>query len=403
MRILFLPKLLPRADVIGGPILIYHRIKNLSRMGHGVGLIAPAYDEADWSDNSLQPFCHKVIKIRSTTRRSEEEVTELSLKLQRPATFLEGDGAYDENIERALLEELRRGKYDFVIAEYSMMGQYIEANRSAIPAPTRAVISVHECYTRAHELRRQKGEEISERFLNDLREYEFRMYLASDLLLTLTAEDAQILGRYEPRLKDRIRVVPHGVDTEFYHPPEKKTWERESANILYLGNFRHHPNVDAVKNFLKHCWAKVKARVPGVRFYAIGYAPPEELLEVARCDPAVVVRPGGTDEQVREIYWQSDVFVAPIELGTGFRGKLLEAMACGLPVVATSLATYGINPRHGVEMFVTDNYEQFARYLIMLLTDRKLRRRMSEAAIRLGRSFDHREAARKLEAALLGG
>jgi len=62
----------------------------------------------------------------------------------------------------------------------------------------------------------------------------------------------------------------------------------------------------------------------------------------------VVVQEGGDNESVR---WNSDVFVAPIELCTGFRGKLLEAMACGLPVVATRLATFGI--RHGVDILLT--------------------------------------------------
>lgn len=62
---------------------------------------------------------------------------------------------------------------------------------------------------------------------------------------------------------------------------------------------------------------------------------------------------------MRRCYWNSDVFVAPIEWGTGFRGKLLEAMACGLPVVATQLATLGINPTNGEDMFVADDYDVF--------------------------------------------
>ena len=61
MKILFLPKLLPRADVIGGPILIYHRIKNLHRMGHRITVLAPAYDEKDRMDRSLNRFCEEVI------------------------------------------------------------------------------------------------------------------------------------------------------------------------------------------------------------------------------------------------------------------------------------------------------------------------------------------------------
>jgi len=60
-----------------------------------------------------------------------------------------------------------------------------------------------------------------------------------------------------------------------------------------------------------------------------------------------------------DIYWKSDIFVAPIELGGGFRGKLFEALACGLSIVSTILAAFGIAPVNGEEIFVTDDYDRF--------------------------------------------
>ena len=401
MQILFLPKLLPRADVIGGPILIHHRIKNLSLMGHKISLIAPAYTEADRKDESLAPFCEKIIKIASVRERHRDEVEALYRRLNRPKNFLTGDGGYDERIEDALKSTLKDKHFDAVIAEYSMMGQYIEANRSLIPTDTMAVISVHECYTKAFRLRAAKGEDISEDTINELFNYEFKMYDSADRILTLTREDGAILINYAPGLKNRIRVVPHGVDTAFYMPPKDKSWGRNTKNILYLGNFQHYPNVDAVKNFIDHCWDRIQQEVPDAKFYAIGFNPPQELLDLR--SENVTVREGGDDENVRRFYWNSDVFAAPIELGTGFRGKLLEAMACGLPVVATRLATSGMNPVHGGDMFVADNYDAFSKYVIMLLKDPRLRKKIGMNALTLARKFDHKHAAEKLEQVLKEG
>ena len=279
-----------------------------------------------------------------------------------------------------------------------MMGQYIEANAKAIPAETLKVISVHECYTKALELRRLKGEKISEETIEEMRNYEFKMYSVADLILTLTPEDAEILANYEPSLRERIRVVPHGVDTSFYKPPKVKTWERNTKNILFVGNFQHYPNVDAVKNFINHCWIEISQAVPDAKFYAIGFNPPEELLRL--CNKRVFVQHGGSNENVREFYWNSDVFVAPIELGTGFRGKILEAMACALPVVATTLATFGIRAKHGKNIFIADNYETFSEYVIKLLKDANLRKKLGENALRLAKQFDHKCAAEKLERVL---
>ena len=401
MNLLFLPKLLPRADIIGGPILIYHRIKNLSSMGHRITLIAPAYTEADRKDKSLEHFCEEVIRIDSVRERTREEVEALYKKLKRPRTFLTGDGGYDKSIEEALSRTLKERHFDSIIAEYSMMGQYIEANRSLIPADTEAIISVHECYTKAFELRAKKGEDISEDTIKELFNYEFKMYDTADKMLTLTGEDADILINYAPNLKNKIRVVPHGVDTAFYTPPKKKSWERSTKNILYLGNFQHYPNVDAVKNFIRYCWDRILQEVPDAKFYAIGFNPPQELLDL-RSDN-VIVQEGGDNESVRRFYWNSDVFVAPIELGTGFRGKLLEAKACGLPVVATSLATFGMNPVNGKDMFVADDYNVFSEYVIMLLKDVELRKKIGMNALARAKKFDHKHAAEELEQVLKEG
>lgn len=401
MNLLFLPKLLPRADIIGGPILIYHRIKNLSSMGHKITLIAPAYTDEDRADKSIEPFCERIIRIDSVKERPPGEVEALYKRLNRPRAFLTGDGGYDEEIEEALKLTLKERHFDAIIAEYSMMGQYIEANRSLIPADTTTIISVHECYTKAFELRAEKGEDINEETIKELFNYEFKMYDTADKILTLTGEDAGILINYSPGLKNKIAVVPHGVDTGFYTPPGEKSWDRNTKNILYVGNFQHYPNVDAVKNFIEHCWAKILEEVPDARFYAIGFNPPRELLDL-RCDN-VIVREGGDNEDVRRFYRSSDVFVAPIELGTGFRGKLLEAMACGLPVVATRLATFGINPKHGEDMFVADDYGVFSEYVIMLLKDVELRKQTAINALALAREFDHRHAAEKLERVLKEG
>jgi glycosyltransferase involved in cell wall biosynthesis len=405
MNLLFLPKLFPRKDIIGGPILVYHRIKNLSLMGHKITVIAPAYDDQDREDRSLEPFCERMVRVDSVRQRPHDEVEALykRLDMRRPRFFLNGDGGFCQGIEDALKLVLKEKHIDAIIAEYSMAGQYIEANHDSIPEDTISIISVHECYTKAFKLRAEKREKISEDTIKELSAYEFRMYEKVDRLLTLTKEDAEILVEYSPKLKTKIRVVPHGVDTEFYFPPDEDVWSRNSKNILYIGNYRHYPNVDAVKNFIEHCWDKILEQVPDARFYAIGFNPPPELLELRTKCKNVIVQEGGESENVRRIYWQSDVFVAPIALGTGFRGKLLEAMACGLPVVATSLATFGINSTNEENMLVADDLSLFSDYVIMLLKDVKLRKKVAYGALALARKFDHRYAAEKLDRVLKEG
>ena len=393
MNLLFIPKVFPRESVIGGPILIHHRIKNLSKMGYRITILAPASSDEDHEDKSLDAYCEDIILIDSPRGRTSRQVKELETELKRPPFFLFGDGGYNPKLNETFRSLLTGNLYDAIIAEYSMMGQYLEGAKDIIPRNTMTIISVHECYTQAFRQRVSKGEDISEETIEKLFDYEFRMYRSVDRVLSLTREDMEVLIRLAPDLKGKTGVVPHGVDTNFYTPSRERAWD--SKNILFLGNFQHHPNVNAVQNFMKHCWERISKEVPDASFYAIGFAPPPELLALR--SNRIIVREGGAHSNVRDVYWKSDVFVAPIELGGGFRGKMLEALACGLPIVSTSLAAFGIDPVNGEEMFVTDDYHEFTEYVIRLLKDTRLRKNMSVSARTLSERFDHKNAARKLD------
>jgi glycosyltransferase involved in cell wall biosynthesis len=396
LELLVVPKVYPRASVIGGPILIHHRIKNLSTMGHKITVLAPGASNEDYSDKSLEPFCEDIILLDPPKGRNEKEIRELETRLGRPPFFLSGDGGYDPGLDETFRSLLKSRPFGAIIAEYSMMGQYLEGVKEIISPDTMTVISVHECYTQAFRQRAEKGESIPEETIHALFEYEFKMYRSVDRVLSLTAEDRDILIRLAPDLEEKTAVVPHGVDTDFYMPPRDRSWD--TKRILFLGNFRHYPNVDAVKNFMAHCWERIQREVPEALFYAIGFDPPDELLALR--NDRVVVKEGGAHSDVRETYWNSDIFVAPIELGGGFRGKMLEALACGLPIVATRLSAFGINPIHGEEMFVTDDYDVFTDCVINLLKNVDLRKGMSARARALGERFDHKNAAMKLNAVL---
>ena len=392
MNLLFIPKVFPRASVIGGPILIHHRIKNLSKMGYRITILAPASSDEDHNDKSLDAYCEDIILIDSPRGRTSRQVKELEAELKRPPFFLSGDGGYHPQLDETFRSLLAKYPYGAIIAEYSMMGQYLEGARDIIPRGTMTIISVHECYTQAFRQRVSKGEDIGEGTIEKLFDYEFRMYRSVDRVLSLTREDMEVLLRLAPDLKGKTGVVPHGVDANFYTPPIERSGD--SKNILFLGNFQHHPNVNAVQNFMKHCWGRISKEVPDAKFYAIGFAPPPELLGLR--SNRIIVREGGAHSDVRKVYWRSDVFVAPIELGGGFRGKMLEALACGLPIVSTSLAAFGIDPVNGEEMFVTDDYSEFTEHIIRLLKDTHLRKNVSHLARALGERFDHKAAARKL-------
>jgi glycosyltransferase involved in cell wall biosynthesis len=111
------------------------------------------------------------------------------------------------------------------------------------------------------------------------------------------------------------------------------------ADIMFLGNFPHAPNVDSVLYFVKSIWPALERELPPApRLLVVGNKPPPEVLSLAS-DRIVVT---GFVEELEPYFQTSRVFVAPLRYGAGIKGKLVTALAHGVPSVATAIAAEGI-------------------------------------------------------------
>jgi glycosyltransferase involved in cell wall biosynthesis len=254
------------------------------------------------------------------------------------------------------------------------MGQYVHRNAGINPR-TKRVISCHECYTTA----RKKVRDFYGRFskpgfqamldLRRLESYEFEMYREADTVLTLTPQEKEGLLKYDPNLD--IDIVPHGVDTEHFTP---RSEEMQETAVGFLGNYPHDPNRDATMYFLTDMWPQIKKSVPGIKFHVIGRGPTEDILSLAKEDPDIIVT--GQVDDVREYLQRLKVFVSPIRLGKGFRGKLLEAMSMGIPVLSTRLGAEGLAARERENIMLAETPDEFVQKTLELLRDEQLRHKI---------------------------
>ena len=163
-----------------------------------------------------------------------------------------------------------------------------------------------------------------------------------------------------------LSVVPHGVDTEFF----SFTADRDSEpSIAFLGNYLHYPNVDAVLYFYRTMWPQLKKQIPALKFYIVGQAPPKEISELAR-DSNIIIT--GRVDDVRTYLKKSSVFICPVQLGGGFRGKILEAMALGRPIVSTALGAEGIPAKNLENSIIADTPEEFVHGITELIQNKEL-------------------------------
>ncbi len=364
MKILFTCKEFPHSKVIGGPIIIYNRLKYFSK-NHLVSLAAFFRPGEEKYIPSVKPFCHDLKLVPVSSKRSPLKATWDFFTSPIPHYFLRIHGS--KKMAETIAEMVQKDRYDFVIGEYSVMGQFIH-NNPLLP-PVRRIVSVHECYY----LARLKAFRHSKLGLNKLKEainlkglkrYEFDMYKHADKVLTLTHQDKKKLLDISPELD--IAVVPHGVDVENFSFSEP---EREEISIVFVGNYLHYPNVDAVLYFYQEIWPRIKSQVPKIKFYAVGQGPPPEVRSLSKDDAIIVT---GRVDGVRPYLKKGRVFICPVRLGGGFRGKILEAMAVGIPVVSTSLGAEGVPAFQRENIIVADNPEEFTQGIIDLINDDRL-------------------------------
>lgn len=377
MRILILAPRLPHAKVLSGHRIVYERTRRLLERGHQVGLICFAGPDerpaaAEWSGALLDLELIPPPPARGRIGRF------LAAWVGVPTPF---DIGWHPDLRRRVGDAVERSRYHAAIAEFSAMSPCFCRN-PALPA-VRRVLSIHECETvaarRNAELLNYSWAGLLERRRRDrLARIEFDAYRAADCVTVLTPQERYHLLEYAPDL--RAEVIPSGVDTLRFRPADRPT---PAGSLVFTGHFSHEQNRDAVRWFLQSVWPRVRAEHPDVFFYVIGPQPPPDIRDSAWKDPRIVVT--GEVEDVGPYLQRAAVYVGPIRKGSGMRGKLLEAMACGVPVVATTAAIEGIPVQPGGTCLLADDPEVMAEQIGLLLDDEPLRRRMGQRARELVR------------------
>ncbi|NTU83114.1 MAG: glycosyltransferase [Chloroflexales bacterium] len=373
MNILLLTNGVPYPPDSGPRVKTYQLIRYLAER-HRVTLVSLAYDQAEGEQAAaLVPFCAAVytVLLEPSLRRTLRAIIGAIFGRTPYTVGRHASRALHDLLARLVAEAAAAGEpFDLVHADQIVMAPYAE------PLPLPRLLDAHNAvWTIRARQARQRGWPIrwAYRFeASRLWRYESHICDTFEAITTVTEEDREAL--LATGAAHDLTVIPIGIDGEALAPVGRAPAPRA---VLSLATPSWPPNAEGIAWFTREVYPLVRRAVPNSHFFICGAQPTPELRALADGDPAIevtgVVNP-------RPYLEQAAVMIAPLRSRGGMRVMLSEALASGVPVVATSLACADLDLTAGEHVLVADTPSAFADAVALLLRDPDLGERIAAAA-----------------------
>ncbi len=302
-----------------------------------------------------------------------------------PAYIYQSQEVYLNFIKNIIIEN----RYDIVQIEYCFMSAVFKY----IDKKTYKVIDTHGIAYKDEELRiiKKYNNNIPKRYIKKIKkikELESSILNSSDLNISITSEDDNYLVDLAPNV-NRINI-PIGEDIGYYSNYELKT---DFNTVLFYGSMGGLQNKYAFFRFWKNIYPVISNRLKELKVLIVGANPPAEIKELHDGKKIIVT---GYVEDTRPYLSLSSVMILPLEIGVGFRGRAIEVMAMGIPIVGTHNAMDNLGLQNGKQGFITDDDSEMADYLCNIVEDKAMRKAMSEECKEFVKRFDFNETYGKL-------
>ncbi len=359
----------------GGAVRIYNLLREMSQE-FDIFLFAFTDNETAADHQPVLDLCARVI-LADKPRYREPRWSTLAPpdvhEFQSPAML------------QALARIRREYKLEAVQVEYTMLAPY-EGD----------VLVEHDVTFSLYRQIRDRAPGIAERWdYFRWRRFEKKWIRRYRKVVVMSEQDRALLNR------PNVAVIPNGVDLARFTPEIERPGER----LLFIGSFRHFPNIVAYRFFIEQVWPILREHSSQITLSVV--AGPDPLLYWSQNTglSSIAADPGirllGFVSDVRPLYVEANLAIVPTLVSAGTNLKVLEAMAMDRAVVSTSSGCAGLGLEHGVNVWIAEQPEDFASAIQTLLDDHPLRRRIAEAGrIQVERNYGWRQIGARQRALL---
>ena len=212
----------------------------------------------------------------------------------------------------------------------------------------------------------KKGESFSNEALLTSNEAkrEIAAILRCDLSLIISSYEMKLLKEVFNIDKNLLMYLPFMLDR--IDIEKSKSWipYEEREHFVFIGNFFHAPNVDAVLQIKNIIWKTIKKKLPKAEVHIYGAYPTQQILQLHKPKEGFIVK--GFVENAIDVVKKAKVVIAPIRFGAGIKGKLTEGMICGTPSITTTIGAEGMHDNIPWSGEIVENITDFADKAVSL-------------------------------------
>lgn len=365
MKILAISLRIPEDSKKGDQVLSFHRLSYLAR-NHQIQLVCFGDSKRDLeAKRKLESNGISVELVRWNKLEAAVNVLRLTLDASTPCQCaLFQSGNFQKAVQAALVGFKPDAAYAVTIRALGNLGAY--SGPLFVDMVDSMALNFSRRVTMARGLKRAALNLEYER----VREYEKQVAQQASRSFVVSRIDQEVIG------SDRVGVIPLGIDgRQFFKNPDGRT----DPVVVFTGNMNYKPNVDAVLWFYRYCWDKVRFALPSSQLVIAGSNPTSEVVAL-RADKTVTVT--GRVPSLAALINAARVSIAPMQSGSGMQFKILEAMACGVPVVASTLGIGDIGAEIDKDFLLADTPDSFVQAVLSLLQSEELRVGIGAAGMR---------------------
>lgn len=391
LRVLILLNRIPFPLNDGGAIGTFSFIKGYAESGAGVTVLAMNTAKHFVEPNLLQDSILKFATLHEVYVDNRIKPFRAFLNLFKSESYVT-ERFKSKNFEEKLKELLRQNNFDVV---------HIDGLPPALYIPTVRKFSSAFVSMRAHNVEHVVWQRIAENTTNlfkkwyvnlqatRLSNFEYAALEQTDMTMMISADDEQTIKSFCPQAK--TMVVPASMDIANV----RDQGNAEVNPLFFIGSFDWMPNEQGVDWFIAEVWQKLSLTFPDLKFVIAG----KKMSEKMKVLKTNKLLPIGEVPDAKKFILDGGLMIVPIISGSGIRIKILEGMALGKCIVATTIAAEGLGLTDEENILIADNADEFITKIGKCLNDVAYRERIAKNAHKFAlENFQNKKVFDKLTA-----